>query len=220
MRVPFLPTILAAAPDLGLAAVFLFAWLAPVELPDGIVGGLTLVMLLEFIIVHSSGFMGGILLGEAPRQRKAMLVLGLSAFYTLFVGGFALAYKTWWPLASFWGLQANRMLGVLIGQSPGGEERIFLARTWVAGVLFYLGGVFLTTLLPVPPLGLTSDVVGGQGLPGGGLWVDEPHRVVAFGFLYFAATGISELHGHRWLNPAHIHPSIGGAARTRASGGR
>jgi hypothetical protein len=215
MHVAFLPTLLAVAPDLGLAAVFLFVWLAPVELPEGVVGGLTLVMLLEFIIVHSSAFMGQVLFGSAPRPRKAALVLGLSAFYTLFVGGFALAFKTWWPLVSFWGLQANRLLGVLVGQPPSGEEKAFLGRTWVAGVMFYLGGAFATILLPIPRFGLTPGVVAGQHLTGGGLWIDEPHRAMAFGFLYFAATAISELYGHRWLNPAHIHPSIGGTANAK-----
>ena len=38
-----------------------------------------------------------------------------------------------------------------------------------------------------------------QHLPGGGLWVDAPWRVMAFGFLYFSATGIWELREHRWL---------------------
>ena len=127
MHAAFLPAMLAAAPDIGLAAVFLIVWLAPEAAPAGTLTWLLLVMLLEFIIVHSSGFMG------------------------------------------------------------------------------------------VPRFGLTREFVAGESLPSSGLWVDEPHRMVAFGFLYFAATAISELHGHRWIHPAHMHPSVGGAKGSRAA---
>ena len=49
----------------------------------------------------------------------------------------------------------------------------------------YLGGAFLTTLAPVPRLGMTAEVQPRFGLDGGGLWIDEPNRVVAFGVVYF-----------------------------------
>lgn len=61
---------------------------------------------------------------------------------------------------------------------------------------------FFTTLVPMPALGITPEVVAGQHLPGSGLWVDQPQRVIAFGFLYFAAVGVSELYGHAWLRRA------------------
>lgn len=64
--------------------------------------------------------------------------------------------------------------------------------------MFYLAFVFVTTLLPMPKLGITPAVVDAQDLPGSGLWIDEPHRVIAFGFLYFSTWGISELYAHRW----------------------
>jgi hypothetical protein len=165
-----------------------------------------LAMLLEFIVVHSGGFMGVVMVGPLPRERKLASLFGLGAFYTLFVGGFALAFKTWWPLASFWGLMLNRLMSALVGQAPSGDEIALAQRGWAAAGLFYLGFAFLTTFLPLPRLGLTPSVVSAQDLPGSGLWISQPWRVMAFGFLYFAATGLSELVGHRWLRggtPAH-----------------
>ena len=38
-----------------------------------------------------------------------------------------------------------------------------------------------------------------QEFTGSGLWIDEPQRVLAFGFLYFIGTGLSELFSHEWL---------------------
>jgi hypothetical protein len=125
----------------------------------------------------------------------AMLV----AFYTLLVAAFSAAFRSWWPLAAFWGLSLNRMLPILLGQAPKEDEKALVLRGWVAGVLFYLGFVSLTVLAPVPELGLTPRVVASLGLPGEGLWIDEPHRALAFGFLYFAVTAISGAFGHAWI---------------------
>jgi len=200
----------AAAPDLALAALFLVAWVAPATFRTGTITYLMLLMLLEFIIVHSSAFMGKVMLGDLERARKALALVGIGGFYTLFVGGFALAFKTWWPLWSFWGLTVNRLLGVLVGQAPEGERRELLQKNWAVSALCYLGLCFVTVFLPLPRLGITREVVSLESLPGSGLWVDQPHRVVAFGFLYFAAVGISELFGHAWM-PAG---SLPGPARS------
>lgn len=59
--------------------------------------------------------------------------------------------------------------------------------------------MFATTLLPIPKFGVSEEVVRGQKLPGGGLWIDEPHRVIAFGFLYFTALAISEVFTNAWV---------------------
>lgn len=192
------PALAAAAPDLALGLAFLIAWLAPIPLDRGILAQLTLLMLLEFIIVHSSALMGTVMFRHGPKAAKVRAILGLAAFYTLFVGGFSVPFKTAWPLASFWLLSLNRMLGALLGNAPRGEEQAFVERSWAASAAFYVMGALATILLPVPRLGLTAEVVARQALVGSGLWVDQPHRLVAFGFLYFTAVGLSELRGHRW----------------------
>ena len=189
----------AALPDLLMGFVFLTAWVRPDLLGDRPVPWLVLVMLLEFIVVHSGGFAGGVALGELPTRRKVLTLGGVGLFYTLFVGGFALAFRTWWPLVSFWALMLNRMASVLFGQGDPGDERALAQRGWAAGALFYLGFAMLTVLPPVPRFGLTPEVVAAQHLEGGGLWIDQPWRAMAFGFLYFTAVGLSELHDHRWF---------------------
>jgi len=210
--VPLLPAVGAAIPDLALGIVYLVAWVAPQAFGVNIVPYLMLTMLLEFIIIHSSAFMGNVAIGNASKPAKLKLMIGLGAFYTLFVAGFAAGFKTWWPLASFWGLMLNRMLGQLLGQAPDGEEKAFLQRGWAVSVMCYLLGVFVTTLAPIPRLGLVGAFR--DGLPGSGLWVSQPQRVVAFGFIYFTLVGLSELAGHRWLPAAP-----GGAVRPAAASG-
>ena len=189
----------AAVPDLALGALFLATWIAPTALRPQMVCYLMLVMLLEFIIMHSSPFMGNVLISKAPRTGKAVGILVLGAFYTLFVGAFALAFRVLWPLLNFWGLMANRLLGVLLRQAPAGEEELFMQRTWACSAICYLvfGGV--TTVLPMPRFGITPEVVAHLDLPSSGLWIEQPWRVMAFGFLYFTTVGVSEMFGHRWI---------------------
>ncbi|MBI1796218.1 MAG: hypothetical protein HYR74_04110 [Candidatus Eisenbacteria bacterium] len=190
----------AAIPDLALAGAFLATWIAPS--PDRVwaINGLMLLMLLEFINVHSSAFMGQTIVSAMPRPQKAAAIVTLGAFYTLFVGAFSLAMRQLWPLVSFWGLTLNRLLGVLIGQAPAGEEALFLRRTWAASVMFYLLGAFVTTLAPLPRLGVSPAIMAHFNRMGtSGLWLDQPWRVLAFGFIYFTAVAVSELFGHRWI---------------------
>lgn len=194
-----LPVLGAAAPNFVLAAMFLITWIDPYRFGEKMVAYLMLVMLLEFIVVHSSAFMGSVAFSSETAGRKAKGMLLLGGFYTLFVGGFALAFKTWWPLASFWVLTLNRLLGGILGVAPSGREKEYMQRSWGAGVLFYVVFVGLTTVLPVPKFGITSAVRHTQDLPGSGEWISHPEKVIAFGFLYFLFSGISDLFHHAWM---------------------
>ena len=187
--------------------MFLVAWIRPQAIGRPIIPELTLIMLLEFIIVHSSAFMGHVGLKPGNARNRVSALFGLGLFYSVFVGGFALAFKSWWPLVSFWGLTVNRMLGLLLGQAPPAERQSFLQRGWAASACFYLLGCFATVLLPIPRLGVTTSVLLGQRAPGDGLWIDQPWRLLAFGAFYFIATGLSELSDHRWLGTAKQRPA-------------
>jgi hypothetical protein len=217
MRLPFPPHVAAAIPDLALGVTFLLVWIAPVPLAPSVIPHLMLVMVLEFIIIHSSFFTGAVLLKPGPKRGRALALLGLGVFYTIFVGAFSLAFRTGWPLITFWALMLNRMAGVLLGNSPAGDERATLQRSWVASLIFYMGGGFLTMLLPVPRLALAPAVLSQQHLVGSGVWVDEPHRMVAFGFLYFTAVGFSELRRHAWLRGVRVEGAAEPARRKRAA---
>jgi hypothetical protein len=198
MLSPGLAAFGAALPDFALAAVFLTAWRSPELLPEAFIGWCVLIILLEFFIVHSAGFTGFVLTGGWRPRRKLIAMAGLGAFYTLLVGGFALAAKSWWVLASFWGLMINRMLSGLFARG-GDDERMVVMASWAASVFFYVLAVAVTAIAPVPPLGITPEVVAAQGFEMGGLWAEEPHRAVAAGFFYFLAVGLVELAMHRWM---------------------
>jgi predicted Co/Zn/Cd cation transporter (cation efflux family) len=141
--------------------------------------------------------MGQLLFAGGGAGRRALGMLGLGLFYTLFVGAFALAFHTAWPLVSFWLLMLNRMSSVLLYPAPNRDQRAFLGTTWSAHVVCYIAGVLLTLVLPLPSLGLTPQFVASMHLPGRGIWVTQPWRVIAFGAFYFAVIAWCEWTNYR-----------------------
>ncbi|MHC4818393.1 MAG: hypothetical protein ACYTF8_10095 [Planctomycetota bacterium] len=180
-----------ALPSAALAATFLVTWIAPYTFGEQMVRHLLLLMLLEFIIIHSSPFMGLAVISDEPRKRKVRKLLFLGAFYSLFAAGFAAGFERWWPMFAFWGLTGNRLLAALVGPPAREADKRHIQSVWGATVLWYLLAAGATTFLPIPRFGITTAVRRTQDLPGTGLWIDEPHRVVAAGFLYFAAVAVT-----------------------------
>ena len=80
---------------------------------------------------------------------------------------------------------------------PSAQEQKFIVNWWGISALLYVLLAFVTTILPIPHLGISEEVVRAQGFSVGGLWTEQPHRVMAFGFLYFGLTGFLELN----MNP-------------------
>lgn len=203
-RIPY-PHYISAAPDLLMALTFLATWIDPTALGNHMINYLVLIMLMEFITIHSSAFFGAVLISNVSKGKKVFSLLGLGAFYTMFVAAFSLSSGEWWPIVAFWGLIFNRLMSVVLGKSPDGKQQVSIMAMWVIGTICYLGGVFITALAPVPELGVTYEYVQSLHIAEHGLWFDEPHRLIAFGFLYFtlisfAELNISQLTG--WIKPS------------------
>lgn len=186
--------LIAAAPSAVMMGVFLIAWIDPAYFGTAYVKNLMLVMLFEFIVMHSS-IMSGAVLGASDRAPwlRALILLGLSAFYGGFVLAFAHAFRSWWPLWVFAYLFVCRFLYLAV---PGDFERK-LARAsgiWVVSAMAYLGGAFFTTFVPLPRLGITPEVVAAMdfGDRMSGEWIDKPWIVLAFGAIYFAAQALAQ----------------------------
>jgi hypothetical protein len=77
---------LSAVPDFGFAGACLVTWFRPTTFCDRMVHHIAMVMLLEFFVVHSAGFMGVVAASDQPRARRLLLMLGLAGLYTVFTG--------------------------------------------------------------------------------------------------------------------------------------
>jgi hypothetical protein len=175
------------ASDVSVAATYLAAWIAPAWV-GGERGVATLVglMVMEFLVIHSSAFLGSAALSGRFARASVLPLLGLLAFYSLFALGIAFGFKNPWFLAGFIGLHANRLVPVLLGRGASTVDGAAWMGRWAMGAIFYLGTAFITVFLPVPRLGV-DFVLHGYG---SGEWIDAPYRALAMGFLYFTAQAL------------------------------
>ncbi len=186
-------SVLDAFPDFSLGVLYLMTWIFPLALERKMVSHLVLVLIMEFIILHSSAFMGINIISNAKRSTKSWRLIGLGLFYTIFVGGFSLAFGVWWPIVAFWGLTLNRVMGIFLNQPPTGAERVTVMASWAVGTVFFLGSAVVSGVVPLPRLGITDKVIALQESQASGSWVEEPQTAMAFGFLYFTLMSIYEL---------------------------
>lgn len=191
--------LLAALPDGLTAGFFLLLWLVPGWLGEDALRTGLLMMIVEFLLIHATGILGQIALGADPGRKRWRAVAGFSLLYLLFIGAWSFAFEAWWPLLALLWLVAGK-LALALQPVPGAEKLERLKSDWALSVIFYLGGVLATVMLPLPQLGVSDAVVAAADLPGSGHWVDAPHTVVAFGLAYFALLATSK--ARRWQLPA------------------
>jgi len=190
----------AALPDALTCVAYLWTWLQPLRFESGAVKSLMLVMLMEFLCVHSGGFLGMTVLNDDwSRMKKTFALLGFGCFYLSFAAGFSLAFDAWWPLYTFVWLLGSRFAVVWLSPRQREDEISRQMALWGLSVAAYLAAVFAGVLLPLPELGIRHEMLSTFGLTGSGLWVEKPQTVIASGAIYFAIMAWSKW---KWGAPA------------------
>ena len=182
--------LISAIFDVSLAAVFLVTWVSPESSLAQPPALLLLIMLIEFITMHSTAMLGSVWMSDKSTNERLRSVGLLTLMYAAFVGAFSAGFSTWAPFIGFWLLTANRVVGMLLGGRPTKQMKEAAERSWARSVVLYIAGAFVTTFVGVPRLGLTPAVMESIDIPGGGVWVEEPWRVLGFGVFYFGLGGV------------------------------
>ncbi|HEY9032538.1 MAG TPA: hypothetical protein VIN71_01235 [Pseudomonadales bacterium] len=167
-----------------LAAVFLLVWLKPGSLAAQDVKQLIGIMLVEFLVIHASPMLGGLLLGAGSRRDKGKAIAGLALLYGLLALGFALSLGSLWPLLVIAVMMAEKLSALFAGQ-PDQTTRTEMQFFWGMSALWYLLSVMITVFLPMPRLGITPAVIREQAFATTGHWVSQPQSALAAGVLYF-----------------------------------
>lgn len=175
--------------DICIAATFLITWIAPYTFDERMVHKLTFMMLLEFLVVHSTGFIGAVAVRDNSRLERAFMLTVLLVLYFLFAGAFAVSYGGWWPVIAFAALTLPKVPAILLhGEDLRSIDRVMM--NWAAMTALYLFGAFATLMYDVPPLGVTQEVIERQAFGVGGEWPEQPYRVMAFGVIYFSGMAL------------------------------
>lgn len=183
-----------------MAGMFLTAWWSPRTLEDGRWVKLGVgVLVLEFILIHSGGFLNHFMTQKAGWERTRKL-MGMTAFYALFGVAIALAFQSGWIFGSFVLVMTGRLWSVFAEQND--MDRAVSQRRVVASALLFLGLTAATLFIPLPRGGINEPLLN-EVWPTrkSGAWEREPERALAMGAAYFLLLGLVELRPPRKLPP-------------------
>ena len=180
---------LEALLDGAFGAAMLVTWIAPTLLGAGMLQVAITTFMLEFLVIHSAGFMAAAFNASSNPRGRVRALLVLACLYLLLAAGFAASMDDWWPLPAFALLLAGRIGIAWRHRSAAPEQAAVggrqLMNDWVNSQVLYIPWVFAGLLLPWPPLGVTPEVVAAAGVPGTGEWVERPQTVLVAGAGYF-----------------------------------
>jgi len=155
-----------------------------------------LTMLVEFFLVHATGFYTGFGASlDWTRSHRWLALAGLTSFYVLMIGAFAWAFDAWWMLLAFGWLFVGKLSWIL--KKPNDDQTMKAMAAWAGMVVVYLFACFFTIFVDLPYFGIKPELVATFGLDpkSEGVWESQPHRVVAFGVLYFGILALAKLLG-------------------------
>jgi hypothetical protein len=134
---------------------------------------LSLVMIMEFLALHSGFFLYSAAPGAGLGARLGAAVLIL-AFYMPIAGAFAWFEGHWWPFAAFAWLLLSRLLTLLSGSGPPDFEARRQKYYWSYGFSLFL---IIGFLVAVP-----VTLIAGQ-----------PKNMLFWGWIYFGVLALMHL---------------------------
>lgn len=180
----------AGLPCLYLSSVLVRVWMDPLAWDEGrwVPYGIGLLMV-EFLVIHSGGFIGGL---TAMKGGKRWFVLvALVLLYAVMGVGMSLIVESSGLLYVFGLVLVGRVIDFATLGPKG--VRVMLGRSLLS-IPLYMAVTLLTVALPVPRLGITAGVAHAVMPQGqGGIWLEEPQRAICAATLYYAALGLSEI---------------------------
>lgn len=204
----------AALPDALTVLMFVAVWLFPFVFGELSVKTAMLTMLVEFFLIHATGFftaLGGN--ARVPTRLRVGSLVGLCLFYVLMIGAFAWAFGEWWPLLAFAWLVVGKTLWARRGET-GDDAMMWKMAASAGSVAAYLFAVAVTSIVPLPRLGMREELQPrfGFGDSMSGAWVEQPQSVVAMGVLYFGLLCAAKVLAARWQKKHAARAAVSEAA--------
>jgi len=193
---------LKALPELFSAGILLALWIEPQRFGLDWFRSGVLTPLLEFFVIHASGFMAVLMYDPVtPARTRALQVAGLGAGYLLFISAFAWGFDAWWMLWAFAWLCFGKLQAIWSGAPPVERDRSVAITSWALSVAVFIGSVCLTVFTDVPRFGVSDAIRDAAGFKAdGGAWESEPYCALAGAVLYFTIMGLSRPLFALWQN--------------------
>jgi len=171
-------------PAFFMSLYFWMVWVNPLIFGVDVTLGCTLLLVVEFVSIHSSFMIAGI--------ARAKTSIWLILVYAVFIVVPAVATKTLWPILFF----AWHVYETMKSFRNASEEqsKLRLAR-WIGSTILFMAAIMLAVMVPWPDLGWRAGIVDDHAA-----WVQEGtgkrnyHITPAWGTLYFFFQGMMSLH--------------------------
>jgi len=187
-RLPLERRLAQASLDFAMAALFLWCWLAPAAWRPALASELGVLVLMEFFALHASIFLAAGSGTEGGTGAKLMVAFFVMLFYIPVAGAFAWWHGGWWPALGFAWLLASRVATMLSGKGSDAFEGKRARFYWGTAVGYYILFAFVVLVLPMPELGLNWKAK----FEWSRYWNLKPQEVMAWGFFYFGALGLTK----------------------------
>lgn len=204
--------LVSALPECLSASVFVYAWRHPLDWDPLLVQTLMIVLLVEFFLIHATGFLGFLALDKDKHKQGSSLQRygiagGLVLFYFLIIWGISAMFDVWWPFIAFAWLLVGKLQLLFIDDRDRNRALMQLGFFWSASVVSFLAAFFIAIIAELPEYGLTADVAAelGFGVNGSDDMVSTPHKVIGAGAIYFSAMAFFKLLGVGM--PGHGNPA-------------
>jgi hypothetical protein len=192
--------LISSAWEAGLAGAFLITWVWPYALGETALHHLTFLMLLEFLVIHATGFFSGLSGGPDGtetskqgwrnfRRSNAVIVLALALCYGVFGMAFSAMYGSLWPLFALFFVILPKLPNIF-WKPLSGDAQFAAMANWGIMAALYLFSCLVTVTVKVPRLGVTPQAIVRQEFSVEGIWPEEPYRVMAMGVLYFGGLAV------------------------------
>lgn len=188
----------SALPECVTATVFIYAWREPLAWDPLLVQTLMIVLLVEFFLIHATGFLGFTALGMRDSRLQTYSIFGgLALLYFLIIWGISAMFDAWWPFLAFAWLLVGKVQLFFTSDNDHDDALMQLGFFWAASVVSFLGGVAVAVIVELPEFGLTPDVAAelGFGINGSDDMVSTPHKIIGAGAIYFSAMACFKLLG-------------------------
>lgn len=181
------------ATNLFMVGLFCSALIQPALFTDFIYRTGIMIFLIEFMSLHSSGMM----MGVTPKAGKGGRFLSstggrilLTAFYTLMVGVFAAITGQWMPALYFFVSLVGK---ATFGRTIDARKRMAPVAAGIAMLLLSTFVVVFSARLLADWFPLPAEVRAARPPDQGGLFVDTPQTLMAWGALYFSLMTFCEV---------------------------
>ncbi len=183
-------------PEFFMAYIYIVTWFIPFGLGDFMVRDLSLLITIEIatlallFMIYILGSLNGNDAADGAEFARMFFIIVSAGWWLLMTACYLAGYSKTWLLLLIWILFLGKFTAMI---GSWGLDRNTFSLTGRLTVMFilYFSMLSFVYCVPLPYLGIDASLA--SGLPQTIFFSAEPHKAIAFGFLYYFLSGLYEV---------------------------